>query len=50
MVVQWLKLSSPSAGDLGSIPDQGTKISHIATKVTCTSQPRPSLAKYILLF
>ena len=50
VVVQWLKLSSPSAGDLGSIPDQGTKISHIATEVTRTLQPRPSPAKYILFF
>ena len=28
LVVQWLKLHSPNAGDTGSIPGQGTKIPH----------------------
>ena len=47
LVVQWLKLHTPNAGDLGSIPGQGTildptccsqdcmlqlKIPHVATK------------------
>ena len=26
LVVQWLRLSAPSAGDMGSIPGQGTKL------------------------
>ena len=39
LVVQWLRLHTPKAGDLGSMPGQGTKIprdanesSHVATK------------------
>ena len=30
VVVRWLRLHAASAGDLGSIPGQGTKISHAA--------------------
>ena len=26
LVVQWLRLSAPSAGDMGSFPGQGTKL------------------------
>ena len=29
-VVQWLRLCTNDAGDMGSIPGQGTKISHAA--------------------
>ena len=28
LVVQWLRLRDPSAGGVGSIPGQGTKIPH----------------------
>ena len=28
LVVQWLRLCAPNAGDMGSIPGQGTKIPH----------------------
>ena len=28
LVVQWLRLRTPNAGDTGSIPDRGTKIPH----------------------
>ena len=34
LVVQWLRLHAPNAGGLGSIPGQGTKIPHTATKPT----------------
>ena len=34
LVVQWLRLQTPSAGGPGSIPDQGTR-SHIATTKSC---------------
>ena len=27
-MVQWLRRHTPNAGDMGSIPGQGTKISH----------------------
>ena len=27
-MVQWLRLHTPTAGDAGSIPDQGAKIPH----------------------
>ena len=37
LVVQWLRLSDSSAGDLGSIPGQGTR--------SCMLQLRPSTAK-----
>ena len=30
VVVQWLRLHAANAGDLGSIPGQGTKIPHAA--------------------
>ena len=30
LLVQWLRLCAPSAGGAGSIPGQGTKISHAA--------------------
>ena len=32
LVVQWLRLHAPNAGDLGSIPGQGTRFPHAATK------------------
>ena len=37
LVVQWLRLHSPSAGGLGSIPPQGTR--------SCMQQLRPSAAE-----
>ena len=37
LVVQWLRLCAPKAGDLGSIPSQGTR-SHML-------QIRPSVVK-----
>ena len=30
LAVQWLRLHISNAGDVGSIPDQGMKISHVA--------------------
>ncbi|TEA34510.1 hypothetical protein DBR06_SOUSAS10710064, partial [Sousa chinensis] len=50
LIVQWLRLCSPNAGGLGSIPGQGTgshmpqlrvhmlqlKIPHAATKTQCS--------------
>ena len=30
LVAQWLRLCAPNAGDLGSIPGQGTIIPHVA--------------------
>ena len=30
LVVQWLSLCAPSAGGMGLIPGQGTKIPHVA--------------------
>ena len=30
LVVQWLRLHTPNAGGMGSIPGQGTRISHAA--------------------
>ena len=32
-VLQWLRLHAPNAGGPGSIPGQGTKIPHAATKI-----------------
>ena len=32
LAVQWLRLHTPHAGDLGSIPGWGTKNPHTATK------------------
>ena len=32
LVVQWLRLCTPNAGDTGFIPGQGTKIPHAATE------------------
>ena len=32
LVVQWLRFCAPSAGGMGSIPGQGTKIPHAAAK------------------
>ena len=37
LVVQWLRLCAPNAGDLGSISGQGTRY--------CVLQLRPSTAK-----
>lgn len=31
LVVQWLRPYASSAGDAGSIPDEGTKIPHVAS-------------------
>ena len=33
LVVQWLRLRVPNARDLGSIPSQGTRFPHVATKI-----------------
>ena len=33
LVVQWLRLHAPNAGDPGSIPGQGTKIPRAAMKI-----------------
>ena len=38
-MVQWLRVCAPKAGDLGSLPSQGTR-SHM-------QHLRPSAAKYI---
>ena len=35
LVVQWLGLQAPNAEDLGSIPIQGTRPPHAATKKSC---------------
>ena len=32
LVVQWLRLCAPNAGNTGFIPGQGTKIPHATTK------------------
>lgn len=51
LVVQWLRLRTPNAGSLGSIPGQGTgahgpQLSlHAANKRSRTPQPRPGTAK-----
>ena len=45
-VVQWLKLLTVNAGDLGSIPDQGIRSPKPQLKV-CMLQLRPSAAKII---
>ena len=37
LVVQWLKLHTPNAGDLGSIPGQGTR-SHMPQVRVCMLQ------------
>ena len=39
LLVQWLRLQAPNAGELGSIPGQGTK--------TPVLLLRPGAAKYI---
>ena len=44
LVVQGLKLCSPNAGDAASVPGQGTKIPHAATKTQC-SQINKSILK-----
>ena len=36
LVVQWLRLLAPKAGDPSSIPGQGTKIPHATTKTWCS--------------
>jgi len=48
LVVQWLRCVAPNAGGLGSIPDQGTKIPHAATK-TWHSQEREKIVDAVLM-
>ena len=43
-MVQWLRLHAPNAGDMGSIPGQGTKIQH----VTQCSQGEKKISLLIL--
>ena len=53
LLVQWLRLCTPNAGDPGPIPDEGTRShmqqlrvhSHAATRKSCMLQLRPSTAK-----
>ena len=35
LLLQWLRLCTPNAGDPGSIPGQGIKILHATTKTQC---------------
>ena len=35
-MVQWRTLAAPNAGDLGSIPGQGTKTPYASTKTWCS--------------
>ena len=44
LVVQWLRLHTSNAGDPGSIPGRGTKITYTTTKAFAL-QWRPSAAK-----
>ena len=44
LVVQWLRLCAPNAGDSGLIPGQGT-ISHMPQLRVCMLQQRPSTEK-----
>ena len=46
LVVQWLKLCSPNAGDAGSVPGQGTTIPHAATKTQCSQINKSILKKW----
>ena len=46
-MVQGLKLCSPNAGDAGSVPGQGTKIPHAATKTQCSQINKSILKKQI---
>ena len=46
MVVQWLRLCAPNAGDLGSIPGQGTRSR--ATTKTWRSQINTFLKKLMI--
>ena len=56
LVVQWLRLCAPNAGDLGLIPGQGTRSHtlHLKDLAWCSGdwrcrglQLRPSTAQYI---
>lgn len=44
LVVQWLVLCAPSAGVLGPIPGQGTRL-HMQQLKKKIPQPRPTVAK-----
>ena len=44
LVVQWLVLCAPSAGVLGPIPGQGTRL-HMQQLKKTIPQPRPTVAK-----
>ena len=42
LVVQWVRLLTPNAGGLGSIPGRGTRSHmHAATKSSCTATKDP---------
>ena len=49
LVIQWLSLHASNAGDLGLIPDQGTRshIPHNEERRSHLPQLRPDAAKYI---
>ena len=47
-MVQWLRCLAPNAEGLGSIPGQGTKIPHPATK-TWHSQERGKIVDAVLI-
>ena len=42
LVVQWLRLCTSTAGAVGSIPGQGTKIPHATKKIIRCSQKKKS--------
>ena len=43
LVAQWLRLCAPNAGDLGSIPGQGTRLHlHATTKSSYATTKEPA--------
>ena len=47
LVVQWLRLCTSTAGDVGLIPGQGTKIPHAAKKKIRCSPPKNNNAYHL---
>ena len=49
LVVQWLRLCSSTSGGLGSIPGQGTKISHATWHGQKKKRGRQSVITYVCM-
>ena len=48
LVIQWLRLCTSNAGDVGSIPGQETKVPHATKKIRCSQKKKKVIIMLII--